>query len=80
MDRTAIERIRNLLEKMKTISDYPLLIAELLRRAAVRQQKQKKWDRFLRRLSGGKLFVITADTCPDLNAGTASTAVIADSD
>jgi hypothetical protein len=60
---------------MKTISDYPLLIGESLRRAAVRQQKCRKWDRFLRRLSGGKLFVRTADTCPRLNA---DNAVIAD--
>jgi hypothetical protein len=41
----------------------------------VRQQKRRKWDRFLRRLSGGKLFVRTADTCPRLNA---DNAVIAD--
>lgn len=66
---------RNPLEKIKAISDYPLLIGELLRRAAVRQQKRKKWDRFLRRLSGGKLFVIAADTCLHLNP---DNAVIAD--
>jgi hypothetical protein len=60
---------------VKTISDYPLLIGELLRRAAVRQRKRRKWDRFLHRLSGGKRFVITADTCPHLDA---DNAVIAD--
>jgi hypothetical protein len=40
----------------------------------VRQQKRRKWDRFLRRLSGGKFFVRTADTCPRLNAVIADTA------
>lgn len=47
---------------MKTISDYPLLIGEMLRRAAVRQQRKLKWDRLLRRVSGGKFSVITTDT------------------
>jgi hypothetical protein len=61
---------------MKTISDYPLLIGEVLRRATVRQRKRSKWDRFLRQLSGGSFWVISADTCPygTVSADTAGSA------
>jgi len=37
---------------MKTISDHPLLIGELLRRAAERQERRRRLRSWLRRLFG----------------------------
>jgi hypothetical protein len=44
--------------KMKTISDYPLLVGELLRRAEMRQKRRVKWNRIIRRLFAGKVWFI----------------------
>jgi hypothetical protein len=37
--------------RTKTISDYPLLVGEILRRAALRDMRKEKWRRFVRKLS-----------------------------
>jgi hypothetical protein len=36
---------------IKTISDYPLLVGEILRRAANRDLRKEKWRRFVKKLS-----------------------------
>jgi hypothetical protein len=43
---------------MKTISDYPLLVGELLRRAEMRQKRRVKWNRLMRRLFAGKVWFV----------------------
>jgi hypothetical protein len=34
--------------KTKTISDYPLLIGELIRRAELRKTRRQRWSTFLK--------------------------------
>jgi hypothetical protein len=36
---------------IKTVSEYPLLVGEILRRAELRNLRRSKWRAFLRRLT-----------------------------
>jgi hypothetical protein len=40
------ERKNNLSMKTKTLSDYPLLIGEVIRRSEIRRQKKERWKQF----------------------------------
>ncbi|MGA8480160.1 MAG: hypothetical protein WB696_19520 [Chthoniobacterales bacterium] len=43
---------------MKTISDYPLLVGELLRRAEMRQKRRVIWNRMMRRFLAGRVWFV----------------------